>query len=321
MKRTMKGLLAVCTSITMLWGSTISVFAFDPLSLPMYQWVEVPTVYEDGEYVSDEDDPLMGTVSYGTTGDTFVIRTDLEEVTAEVLGLPETAEILEVSSLHMFQALKASYIYSQNYYWVKADGAGQACKELLMENPDVDVVVQEYRTNYMAHGRLGVMIYTTEDAELTVEDFPDLMVEEVDNLQGKAHAVFLYEEAFENGIDYNVLYEAIESDMELGISKLSRICTQYGREGGYAHIEIVPNRYEYVLQKGEMVSAGDMDEDLVYEIEDATEILTLYAQYGAGLLPDDADLSKADYNQDGTVDIADATEVLTRYARVGAGLE
>lgn len=62
---------------------------------------------------------------------------------------------------------------------------------------------------------------------------------------------------------------------------------------------------------------GDVDQNGIVEISDASDILLKYAQIGAGLAEYDENY---DYDGNGTVDISDATEVLTIYAKSGAGL-
>lgn len=68
---------------------------------------------------------------------------------------------------------------------------------------------------------------------------------------------------------------------------------------------------------------GDLDEDGVVQISDATMVLNIYAR-GAACLDTseytDRQKKAADVNKDGKIDISDATAILTYYAQNAAGL-
>lgn len=68
---------------------------------------------------------------------------------------------------------------------------------------------------------------------------------------------------------------------------------------------------------------GDVNADGAVNAEDAAEILTYSAAFGAGEIMDkDADwLRSADYNQDDVINAEDASEILIYSAKRGAGLE
>lgn len=322
MKKTWKGILGACVSISMLLGGTMPVTALNIGDWPDYQWVESPILYEEDLFVSDEDNPLDGHLTIST--DLFyIIRTDMEEVTADTLGLPETADIQRLSNLNDFQQLSHSYLYRQNCYRVNGSDISEEWLEILMQHPEVDVVVQEYRSGFTPHGTLGVIFYTNEEVELTPEDFPDLMVDRVDNgsySTEQSHVLFLSEESFKNGIDYNALYEALEENTEIEMTDLRKLCYQTIDDNGYyLSQETVTLRYQYTASKGDITALGDMNQNYDYDLQDATAILTQYAQTAAGLEHEES--AYADVNQDGTVDITDATEVLLKYARAAAGLD
>lgn len=71
------------------------------------------------------------------------------------------------------------------------------------------------------------------------------------------------------------------------------------------------------------VITGDVDEDGVVQISDATMVLNIYAR-GAACLDTseytDRQKKAADVNKDGKIDISDATAILTYYAQNAAGL-
>ena len=69
--------------------------------------------------------------------------------------------------------------------------------------------------------------------------------------------------------------------------------------------------------------AGDVNGDGEVNISDATALLSIYAQMGAGVIsePGEYEQLAGDVITDGVLDIADATEILRIYANRGAGLD
>ncbi|MBQ8515261.1 MAG: leucine-rich repeat protein [Ruminococcus sp.] len=94
----------------------------------------------------------------------------------------------------------------------------------------------------------------------------------------------------------------------------------YGLRGSTA--QTYAQTYERQFMIAEPVP-GDVNENGLIEIADASRILLLYAQVGANLIsaPGAYELLAGDMNGDGILDISDATQVLLIYARKGAGLE
>ncbi len=69
--------------------------------------------------------------------------------------------------------------------------------------------------------------------------------------------------------------------------------------------------------------AGDINGDGETNISDATVLLSIYAQMGAGVIsePGEYEQLAGDVIKDGVLDISDATEILRIYAERGAGLD
>lgn len=83
----------------------------------------------------------------------------------------------------------------------------------------------------------------------------------------------------------------------------------------------------YIIAQEDVIverkSPGDVNEDGVIDISDATLVLQYYAETAVGLVPDIANFKSenADVDGNGIIDITDATLILTYYARYASGLD
>lgn len=296
--------------------------------IPYYQWTDTPALFgEDIIFVSDEDNPLKGFITREPVVSKVFFRTEMETVNAETLGLPEGTEIIKPND---FYGELNSYVNTRDgYYCVKGYNFGSDVIDTLTANSDVDCVVTETINFFTPQGTLGVYFTTEYEAELTPEDFEGMMVASVENSAyneetgTQSHHVFLSEEAFANGIDYNVLYNYISTDTELNAAKTEHFFYNYREEYDgkvlYSNIALAPHKYAYTSLKGSIYAAEDVDSDLYITITDATQTLTHYAENAVTDVPEYK--SQFDVNADGTADISDATMILTAYADNAAGME
>ncbi|MBQ8514787.1 MAG: hypothetical protein IJ496_05260 [Ruminococcus sp.] len=90
------------------------------------------------------------------------------------------------------------------------------------------------------------------------------------------------------------------------------------------NLDAVIDQTDLDVMRAEFDAVSDVNQDGVVDLSDASLVLTMYAQKGAGLesavpLQQSANVD-ADVNGDGVVGLSDATAVLTQYTRNCAGL-
>lgn len=329
MKKTTRRIIAFTLAVSALFTQAFTASAYNSYSdIPNYQWTDTPKYFGETDVaVSLADDPLQGFMSYSPYVSELFFHTDMENVTAAALGLPEGTELVKPSN---FYGELNTYVNSRSgYYSIKGTNFGSDIINALVENPDVDCVVTETLNWYTAVGNLGVSFTTDYEAEFVPEDFKDMMAASVhndayDEESGmQTHYVFLSEEAFANGIDYNVLYDYINTDVELSAANTERFfynnCYEYEGNMMFEAVEIAPHKFAYTALKGSIYAAEDVDSDLYITITDATQTLTYYAENAVTDVPEYK--SQFDVNADGTADISDATMILTAYAENAAGME
>ena len=329
MKKTTRRIIAFTLAVSALFTQAFTASAYNSYNdIPYYQWTDTPKYFgETDVYVSDVDDPLEGFIANAPYVSRVYFRTDLENVTAEELGLPEGTEITNANS---FFGESDSYVNKRNgYYMIREYNIGSDVIDTLTANSDVDCVVTETINFFTPQGTLGVYFTKDYEAELTPEDFEGMMVASVENSTyneetgTQSHHVFLSEEAFANDIDYNVLYDYICNNTELNAKYAERFFynSVYEENGQkvYSCIELAPHKFAYTSLKGSIYAAEDVDSDLYITITDATQTLTHYAENAVTDVPEYK--SQFDVNADGTADISDATMILTAYADNAAGME
>ena len=329
MKKTTRRIIAFTLAVSALFTQAFTASAYNSYNdIPYYQWTDTPALFgEDIIFVSDEDNPLKGFITREPVVSKVFFRTEMETVNAETLGLPEGTEIIKPND---FYGELNSYVNTRDgYYCVKGYNFGSDVIDTLTANSDVDCVVTETINFFTPQGTLGVYFTTEYEAELTPEDFEGMMVASVENSAyneetgTQSHHVFLSEEAFANGIDYNVLYNYISTDTELNAAKTEHFFYNYREEYDgqilYSNITLAPHKFAYTALKGSIYAAEDVDSDLYITITDATQTLTHYAENAVTDVPEYK--SQFDVNADGTADISDATMILTAYAENAAGME
>lgn len=140
---------------------------------------------------------------------------------------------------------------------------------------------------------------------------PNMEGEKLYNLMGD-----LNYDGYKNYDDLELLKLYVETG-EIPEEAISIVCADI-------NLDAVIDQTDLDVMRAEFDAVSDVNQDGVVDLSDATLVLTLYAQKGAGLestvpLQQSANID-ADVNGDGVVDISDATSVLTQYARNGAGL-
>ena len=327
MKKATGRIIAAVSAVSMMLSQAVTASAYS--QIPMYQWTDSPKLLtETTAFVSDVENPLEGFIANTPYISAYFFKTDMENVTAEALGLPEDTEISRPSK-GSFYDMESSYIYTDDsYYMIKGYRLDEAWSSILTENTEIDAVAAETMNPFTTQGTLGVYFTTDYEAELTPEDFPDMMVASVDNHSYDAesgtqyHYVFLSAEAFENGVDYNVLYDYIADNTDITPVETRRLvynhCVEYEGEMQYYTNEIAPHRYAYTMHKGSIFAAEDVDSDLTISISDATITLQRYAENAVSATPEYH--AQYDVYVDGKADISDATEILFAYTEAAAGL-
>ncbi len=327
MRKTLRRITAATIAAMALLGNTLPVSALINYNdLPYYCWNNSPNLYEDGIVcVSSENDPLIGyAVEEPITSDVF-FRTYMENVTAEVLGLPEGTVIERTESFDFFN-LKNSYLYDdENFYHISKWGVNDEIIDTLVANEQVEAVVSETFNSFSANDTLAIRIVSEKATDITPDDFKGMMVEKVVHMADNEFMpspnecyVHLSAKAFDNGIDYNVLYDYILNDF--AIEYTSAECGSYSidGEGLYCVASIAPHRYVYTTLKGDITAAEDTDGDFTITLNDATSVLQSYAENAVADEPAFNEIH--DVNGDGKVDIDDATVILDKYAKDAAGL-
>ncbi|MBQ8724754.1 MAG: hypothetical protein IJY74_03675 [Oscillospiraceae bacterium] len=328
MKKTTRRIIASTLAVSALFTQAFTVSAYNSYNdIPYYQWTDSPKYFGETEvYVSDVDDPLEGFIAKAPHISRVYFRTDMENVTAEALGLPEGTEIAKANS---FFGEYDSYVNKRDgYYMIGVYNIGSDIVDVLAANPDVDSVVTETFNSFTPTGTLGVYFTTDYEAVLTPEDFEGMMVAVVESSAYSEeagvqyHHVFLSEEAFANGVDYNILYDYVCNNTDLNAAKTERFFyntrEEYDGKILYTSIALAPHKYAYTSIKGSIYAAEDVDSDLYITITDAVQTLQHYAENAVSDVPEYN--AQFDVNADGAADISDATLILTAYAEAAAGL-
>lgn len=323
MTKTKKGIIGITVALSMILSHALAASAY--YGIPDYQWTDTPELFGEGiTFVSNEDNPLEGFVSRAPYVSGVFFKTDMENVTAEMLGLPEDTKIERPGS-YDFYNMKNSYIYGDESYYMIPYGLDDEIINTLVSNDEVDAVVTETCNWFSAAGTLAICIVSEQASELTPDDFDGMMVEKVVHMADNEFMpspnicyVHLSAEAFENGIDYNVLYDYILNDMDIEYTKIDCEAYEIDSEGLYLIIEIAPHKYAYTLHKGDMTAAEDANGDYSITLDDAVTVLQSYASNAVASEP--VYNESHDANGDGTVDLDDAVQILTRYANDAVGL-
>lgn len=328
MTKTLRRITAAAIAVMALFGNTLTASAYlDYEDLPYYSWRDTPWIYStDDMCISLESNPLKGFISFKPITSDVFFRTDMENVTAEALGLPEGTEIKHPESYDFFN-LKSSYLYGdESFYQISDWGVDAEIIDALVANEQIETVVTETFNWFSSSDTLAICIVSEQAAELTPDDFEGMMVERVVHMADNEFMpspnicyVHLSAEAFDNGIDYNVLYDYILNDMDIEYTSVE--CGSYEIDGAgmYLTVEIAPHRYVYTTLKGEFTAAAeDANGDYSITLDDAVTVLQSYADNAVASEP--AYNESHDANADGTVDLDDAVQILTRYANDAVGL-
>ena len=158
----------------------------------------------------------------------------------------------------------------------------------------------------------GIEVNGTGSDNASLEQTPDGYILSSDNLSDVTVSAFNDETStdFEFSTEYSevLLYEIDEDTIGAAVDK--------DGDGTYETMVGTESEDTYIT--------GDVDENGLIDISDATTALTMYARNAAGLPVDEysyAQKKAADTDGNYTVDIRDATAILTYYARKAAGLE
>lgn len=328
MRKTLRRITAAAIAVMSLFGNALTASALLNYSdLPYYCWNDTPNLYEDGIVcVSSEKDPLIGYVVQKPITSGVFFRTDMENVTAEALGLPEGTEIEHPDSYDFFN-LKSSYLYSdESFYQISDWGVDAEIIDALVANEEIETVVTETFNYFSATTTLAICIVSENATEITPDDFEGMMVEKVVHMADNEFVkdpnicyVHLSAEAFDNGVDYNVLYDYILNDFDIEYTSAECGSYQIDSEDIYWELEIVPHRCVYTTLKGEFTAASeDANGDYAITLDDAVTVLQSYADNAVASEP--VYNESHDANADGTVDLDDAVAVLSRYAADAVGL-
>lgn len=328
MTKTKKGIIGITVALSMVLSHALTASAYlDYNDLPYYSWRDTPWIYStDDMCISLESNPLKGFISFKPITSGIFFRTDMENVTAEALGLPEGTEIVRPENYDFFN-LKSSYLYGdESFYHISKWGVDAEIIDALVANEQIETVVTETFNWFSSSDTLAICIVSEQAAELTPDDFEGMMVEKVVHMADNEFMpnsnicyVHLSAEAFDNGVDYNVLYDYILNDMDIEYTSVE--CGSYEIDGAglYLTVEIAPHRYVYTTLKGEFTAAAeDANGDYSITLDDAVTVLQSYASNAVASEP--VYNESHDTNGDGSVDLDDAVQILTRYANDAVGL-
>lgn len=196
MRKIKKSVIGIAAALSMILSHAQTVSAVSICDMPRYQWSDISVIMsEDDQFAISDENPLEGHFTYGSSISQCFIWTDMENPTAEALGLPEEVTIGKPETCYFFGQKNSYVTTAANCYRVGVSNNTEYI-DVLVNNPDIDAVVTETRNFFSTHATLCISFTTASEMELMPEDFGDMMVESVAGT-GTSHLLFLSEEAAE----------------------------------------------------------------------------------------------------------------------------